>query len=224
MEKYSEAVVEKVIEQVMNNEISPNEENGNIFDLTNGQDQEYFLQKTLDVINSAYEKYKHDKNKIMNNKKYANEYKTEKSNELKEQFMLFKYLQLDNAETEIGKIEEHLRNLDNIEKSKQDKLLTEITKMNLLNMINISMQFEDNTLIKNNMPAIVKDPDLKFILENKIKNSKKNHLIVDIEKEYYKQNAKYINLEKLKERIKLMKSHKDTVFVTSDMKKIELIK
>lgn len=215
-------VVDTVINQVMNNEISVEE--SNTLDLESGQDQEFFVQKAIDVINTAYENYKIDIEKIRNNKKYSNEYKDEKCKELKEQFLFFKDLQLEKAEDELEKIRTHLKNMDNIENSKQDKLLNEISKMNLLNMINISMKFEDDTLIKSKIAEIVKHEDLKIILENKIKQTKKSYLLVNIEQEYQRQNSKYISLDKLRNKIKMIRGHRDTVFKTVDMKKLELIK
>ena len=138
--------------------------------------------------------------------------------------MLFKELQLDKADEELGKIRTHLQDLDNIENLKQDKLLTEITKMNLLNMLNIAMKFEDDTFIKSKIAEIVKHDDLRVILENKVKKSKKIHLLSDIEKEYQVQNAKYINLDKLQSKIKTIRSYKDTIFKNLDMTKLEAIK
>lgn len=214
-------VVDTVINKAMNNEIEVEE---NTLDLESGQDQEFFVQKAIDVINTAYEKYKADTEKIRNNKKYANEYKEEKCQELKEQFLFFKELQLDKAEDELEKIRTHLKNMDNIENSKQDKLLNEISKMNLLNMINIGMKFDDDTFIKSKIDEIVKHEDLKIILENKIKKTKKSYLLVNIERAYQTQNAKYISLDKLQNKIKTMRGHKDTVFKTTDMSKLELIK
>ena len=138
--------------------------------------------------------------------------------------MLFKELQLDKASGELEKIKTHLEDIDNIENLKQDKLLNEISKMNLLNMINISLKFEDDTFLKSKIAEIVKHPDLKMILENKIKKSKKSHLLVDIEKEYQTQNAKYISLDKLQTKLKTIRSYKDTIFRTTDMSKFELMK
>ena len=205
--------------QVVDAEVSAKE-----FDGANTQDQEFFVQKALDVINTAYEKYKFDVEVIRGDNKYSYQYKEDKCKELKEQFMLFKELQLDKADEELGKIRTHLQDLDNIENLKQDKLLTEITKMNLLNMLNIAMKFEDDTFIKSKIAEIVKHDDLRVILENKVKKSKKIHLLSDIEKEYQVQNAKYINLDKLQSKIKTIRSYKDTIFKTTDMTKLEMMK
>ena len=205
--------------QVVDAEVSAKE-----FDGANTQDQEFFVQKALDVINTAYEKYKFDVEVIRSDNKYSYQYKEDKCKELKEQFMLFKELQLDKADDELGKIRNHLQDLDNIENLKQDKLLTEITKMNLLNMLNIAMKFEDDTFIKSKIAEIVKHDDLRVILENKVKESKKIHLLSDIEKEYQTQNAKYISLDKLQSKIKTIRSYKDTIFKTTDMTKLEMMK
>ena len=205
--------------EAVNAEVSAKE-----FDAANTQDQEFFVQKALDVINVAYEKYKFDVEVIKGDNKYSHQYKQDKCQELKEQFMLFKELQLDKASGELEKIKTHLEDIDNIEKLKQDKLLNEISKMNLLNMINISLKFEDDTFLKSKIAEIVKHPDLKMILENKIKKSKKSHLLVDIEKEYQTQNAKYISLDKLQTKIKTIRSYKDTIFKTTDMSKMEIMK
>ena len=205
--------------EAVNAEVSAKE-----FDAANTQDQEFFVQKALDVINVAYEKYKFDVEVIKGDNKYSHQYKQDKCQELKEQFMLFKELQLDKASEELEKIKTHLEDIDNIENLKQDKLLNEISKMNLLNMINISLKFEDDTFLKSKIAEIVKHPDLKMILENKIKKSKKSHLLVDIEKEYQTQNAKYISLDKLQTKIKTIRSYKDTIFKTTDMSKMEIMK
>ena len=205
--------------EAVNAEVSAKE-----FDAANTQDQEFFVQKALDVINVAYEKYKFDVEVIKGDNKYSHQYKQDKCQELKEQFMLFKELQLDKASGELEKIKTHLEDIDNIENLKQDKLLNEISKMNLLNMINISLKFEDDTFLKSKIAEIVKHPDLKKILENKIKKSKKSHLLVDIEKEYQTQNAKYISLDKLQTKLKTIRSYKDTIFRTTDMSKFELMK
>ena len=205
--------------EAVNAEVSAKE-----FDAANTQDQEFFVQKALDVINVAYEKYKFDVEVIKGDNKYSHQYKQDKCQELKEQFMLFKELQLDKASEELEKIKTHLEDIDNIENLKQDKLLNEISKMNLLNMINISLKFEDDTFLKSKIAEIVKHPDLKMILENKIKKSKKSHLLVDIEKEYQTQNAKYISLDKLQTKLKTIRSYKDTIFRTTDMSKFELMK
>ena len=205
--------------EAVNAEVSAKE-----FDAANTQDQEFFVQKALDVINVAYEKYKFDVEVIKGDNKYSHQYKQDKCQELKEQFMLFKELQLDKASGELEKIKTHLEDIDNIENLKQDKLLNEISKMNLLNMINISLKFEDDTFLKSKIAEIVKHPDLKMILENKIKKSKKSHLLVDIEKEYQTQNAKYISLDKLQTKIKTIRSYKDTIFKTTDMSKMEIMK
>ena len=205
--------------EAVNAEVSAKE-----FDAANTQDQEFFVQKALDVINVAYEKYKFDVEVIKGDNKYSHQYKQDKCQELKEQFMLFKELQLDKASGELEKIKTHLEDIDNIENLKQDKLLNEISKMNLLNMINISLKFEDDTFLKSKIAEIVKHPDLKMILENKIKKSKKSHLLVDIEKEYQTQNAKYISLDKLQTKFKTIRSYKDTIFKNLDMTKLEAIK
>ena len=205
--------------EAVNAEVSAKE-----FDAANTQDQEFFVQKALDVINVAYEKYKFDVEVIKGDNKYSHQYKQDKCQELKEQFMLFKELQLDKASGELEKIKTHLEDIDNIENLKQDKLLNEISKMNLLNMINISLKFEDDTFLKSKIAEIVNHPDLKMILENKIKKSKKSHLLVDIEKEYQTQNAKYISLDKLQTKLKTIRSYKDTIFRTTDMSKFELMK
>ena len=205
--------------EAVNAEVSAKE-----FDAANTQDQEFFVQKALDVINVAYEKYKFDVEVIKGDNKYSHQYKQDKCQELKEQFMLFKELQLDKASGELEKIKTHLEDIDNIENLKQDKLLNEISKMNLLNMINISLKFEDDTFLKSKIAEIVKHDDLRVILENKVKKSKKIHLLSDIEKEYQVQNAKYINLDKLQSKIKTIRSYKDTIFKTTDMTKLEMMK
>ena len=205
--------------QVVDAEVSAKE-----FDGANTQDQEFFVQKALDVINTAYEKYKFDVEVIRGDNKYSYQYKEDKCKELKEQFMLFKELQLDKADEELGKIRTHLQDLDNIENLKQDKLLTEITKMNLLNMLNIAMKFEDDTFIKSKISEIIEHEDLKVILENKIKRTKKSHLLSDIKAENQSKNEKYMNLDRLDNQLQTMRNYKDTVFNRLDMSKLEIIK
>ena len=205
--------------EAVNAEVSAKE-----FDAANTQDQEFFVQKALDVINVAYEKYKFDVEVIKGDNKYSHQYKQDKCQELKEQFMLFKELQLDKASGELEKIKTHLEDIDNIENLKQDKLLNEISKMNLLNMINISLKFEDDTFLKSKIAEIVKHPDLKLFLEHSIKDTNKAHLVVNIQQEYEKQNAKYISLNKLQDKIKVIRSYKDTVFKNLEMSKLEAIR
>ena len=212
------AIIDKATES---EEVAENEE---VFDLADPKYHEFYVQKALDLIDTAYKKYKVDTDIVKNDSKYSYEYKNNKCKELKEQFMLFKELQLDKASEELEKIRTHLQDLDSIDKIKEDKLLTEISKMNLLNMINISMKFEDNAFIKTKIPEIVKHDDLRAILENKIKKSKKSHLLIDIEKEYQTQNAKYISLDNLQTKLKTIRSYKDTIFKTVDMTKLEAIK
>ena len=96
--------------------------------------------------------------------------------------------------------------------------------MNLLNMMTMSLKFEDDTFIKSIVPEVVKHADLKLLLEQSIKGTKKGHLVVNIEKEYQTQNAKYISLDKLQDKIKTIRSYKDTIFKNLDMTKLEAIK
>ena len=96
--------------------------------------------------------------------------------------------------------------------------------MNLLNMMNIGLKFEDDTFIKSKISEIIEYEDLKTILQNKIKKTKKAHLLSDIEAEYQSKNAKYINLDKLDNQLQTMRNYKDTVFNRLDMSKLEIIK
>ena len=178
----------------------------------------------MDLIDTAYKKYKVDVNIVKDDTKYSHQYKQDKCKELKEQFLLFKELQLTRAEEELGKIRTHLQDLDSIDKIKEDKLLTEVSRMNLLNMMTMSLKFEDDTFIKSIVPEVVKHADLKLLLEQSIKGTKKGHLVVNIEKEYQTQNAKYISLDKLQDKIKTIRSYKDTIFKNLDMTKLEAIK
>ena len=149
---------------------------------------------------------------------------TEKTQELKEQFRLCKDLQLSKARESVAHIGGMLQGIDDLEKEDKDPLLTELTKMNLLNMINIGLKFEDDTFIKSKISEIIEYEDLKTILQNKIKKTKKGHLLSDIEAEYQSKNAKYINLDKLDNQLQTMRSYKDTVFNRLDMSKLEIIK
>ena len=136
------AIIDKATES---EEVAENEE---VFDLADPEYHEFYVQKALDLIDTAYKKYKVDVNIVKDDTKYSHQYKQDKCKELKEQFLLFKELQLTRAEEELGKIRTHLQDLDSIDKIKEDKLLNEISKMNLLNMINISLKFEDDTFLK----------------------------------------------------------------------------
>ena len=218
-------VVNAIMEKFSENEQTiENEESAEIFDLADPVNQEFYVQKALDLINTAYKKYKVDVNIVKDDTKYSHQYKQDKCKELKEQFLLFKELQLTRAEEELGKIRTHLQDLDSIDKIKEDKLLTEVSRMNLLNMMTMSLKFEDDTFIKSIVPEVVKHADLKLLLEQSIKGTKKGHLVVNIEKEYQTQNAKYISLDKLQDKIKTIRSYKDTIFKNLDMTKLEAIK
>ena len=212
------AIIDKATES---EEVAENEE---VFDLADPKYHEFYVQKALDLIDTAYKKYKVDVNIVKDDTKYSHQYKQDKCKELKEQFLLFKELQLTRAEEELGKIRTHLQDLDSIDKIKEDKLLTEVSRMNLLNMMTMSLKFEDDTFIKSIVPEIVKHADLKLLLEQSIKGTKKGHLVVNIEKEYQTQNAKYISLDKLQDKIKTIRSYKDTIFKNLDMTKLEAIK
>ena len=212
------AIIDKATES---EEVAENEE---VFDLADPKYHEFYVQKALDLIDTAYKKYKVDVNIVKDDTKYSHQYKQDKCKELKEQFLLFKELQLTRAEEELGKIRTHLQNLDSIDKIKEDKLLTEVSRMNLLNMMTMSLKFEDDTFIKSIVPEVVKHADLKLLLEQSIKGTKKGHLVVNIEKEYQTQNAKYISLDKLQDKIKTIRSYKDTIFKNLDMTKLEAIK
>ena len=119
---------------------------------------------------------------------------------------------------------EILQRINDLEKEDKDPLLMELTKMNLLNMMNIALKFEDDTFIKSKISEIIEYEDLKAILQNKIKKTRKGHLLSDIEAEYQSKNAKYINLDKLDNQLQTMRSYKDTVFNRLDMSKLEIIK
>ena len=212
------AIIDKATES---EEVAENEE---VFDLADPKYHEFYVQKALDLIDTAYKKYKVDVNIVKDDTKYSHQYKQDKCKELKEQFLLFKELQLTRAEEELGKIRTHLQDLDSIDKIKEDKLLTEVSRMNLKNMMTMSLKFEDDTLIKRIVPEVVKHADLKLLLEQSIKGTKKGHLVVNIEKEYQTQNAKYISLDKLQDKIKTIRSYKDTIFKNLDMTKLEAIK
>lgn len=212
------AIIDKATES---EEVAENEE---VFDLADPKYHEFYVQKALDLIDTAYKKYKVDVNIVKDDTKYSHQYKQDKCKELKEQFLLFKELQLTRAEEELGKIRTHLQDLDSIDKIKEDKLLTEVSRMNLLNMMTMSLKFEDDTFIKSIVPEVVKHADLKLLLEQSIKGTKKGHLVVNIEKEYQTQNAKYISLDKLQDKIKTIRSYKDTIFKNLDMTKLEAIK
>ena len=212
------AIIDKATES---EEVAETEE---VFDLADPEYHEFYVQKALDLIDTAYKKYKVDVNIVKDDTKYSHQYKQDKCKELKEQFLLFKELQLTRAEEELGKIRTHLQDLDSIDKIKEDKLLTEVSRMNLLNMMTMSLKFEDDTFIKSIVPEVVKHADLKLLLEQSIKGTKKGHLVVNIEKEYQTQNAKYISLDKLQDKIKTIRSYKDTIFKNLDMTKLEAIK
>ena len=212
------AIIDKATES---EEVAENEE---VCDLADPKYHEFYVQKALDLIDTAYKKYKVDVNIVKDDTKYSHQYKQDKCKELKEQFLLFKELQLTRAEEELGKIRTHLQDLDSIDKIKEDKLLTEVSRMNLLNMMTMSLKFEDDTFIKSIVPEVVKHADLKLLLEQSIKGTKKGHLVVNIEKEYQTQNAKYISLDKLQDKIKTIRSYKDTIFKNLDMTKLEAIK
>ena len=108
-------VVNAIIEKVSENEQTiENEESAEIFDLADPVNQEFYVQKALDLINTAYKKYKVDVNIVKDDTKYSHQYKQDKCKELKEQFLLFKELQLTRAEEELGKISDKLDILDEI--------------------------------------------------------------------------------------------------------------
>ena len=193
-------------------------------DFTIAENQTKCISDSLISIEIAYKQYKKDVEDILNNKKYSHTYKTEKAQELKEQFILFKDLQLSKARELVATMRGMLEAIDDLKKEEKDPLLEQITKMNLLNMINISLKFEDDTFIKSKISEIIEHEDLKVILENKIKRTKKSHLLSDIEAEYQSKNAKYINLDKLDNQLQTMRSYKDTVFNRLDMSKLEIIK
>ena len=193
-------------------------------DFTIAENQNKYISDSLEVIELAYKQYKDNVASVLNNKKYSHTYKTEKTQELKEQFILFKDLQLSKARESVAQMRGILQGIDDLEKEDKDPLLTELTKMNLLNMMNIGLKFEDDTFIKSKISEIIEYEDLKTILQNKIKKTKKGHLLSDIEAEYQSKNAKYINLDKLDNQLQTMRSYKDTVFNRLDMSKLEIIK
>ena len=196
----------------------------NEIDFTIPENQNKYISDSLEVIELAYKQYKDNVASVLNNKKYSHTYKTEKTQELKEQFILFKDLQLSKARESVAHIRGMLQGIDDLEKEDKDPLLMEITKMNLLNMMNIALKFEDDTFIKSKISEIIEYEDLKTILQNKVKKTRKVHLLSDIEAEYQSKNAKYINLDKLDNQLQTMRSYKDTVFNRLDMSKLEIIK
>ena len=138
--------------------------------------------------------------------------------------ILFKDLQLSKARELVATMRGMLEAIDDLKKEEKDPLLEQITKMNLLNMINISLKFEDDTFIKSKISEIIEHEDLKVILENKIKRTKKSHLLSDIKAEYQSKNEKYMNLDRLDNQLQTMRNYKDTVFNRLDMSKLEIIK
>ena len=193
-------------------------------DFTISENQTKCISDSLISIEIAYKQYKKDVEDILNNKKYSHTYKTEKAQELKEQFILFKDLQLSKARELVATMRGMLEAIDDLKKEEKDPLLEQITKMNLLNMINISLKFEDDTFIKSKISEIIEHEDLKVILENKIKRTKKSHLLSDIKAEYQSKNEKYMNLDRLDNQLQTMRNYKDTVFNRLDMSKLEIIK
>ena len=193
-------------------------------DFTIPENQNKYISDSLEVIELAYKQYKDNVASVLNNKKNSHTYKTEKTQELKKQFILFKDLQLSKARESVAQMRGILQGIDDLEKEDKDPLLTEITKMNLLNMMNIALKFEDDTFIKSKISEIIEYEDLKTILQNKVKKTRKGHLLSDIEAEYQSKNAKYINLDKLDNQLQTMRNYKDTVFNRLDMSKLEIIK
>ena len=76
----------------------------NEIDFTIPDNQNKYISDSLEVIELAYKQYKDNVASVLNNKKYSHTYKTEKTQELKEQFILFKDLQLSKARESVAQI------------------------------------------------------------------------------------------------------------------------